>query len=40
MTKTRRTFPEALKREAVEQVLAGTRPSALTLKRRCRPLAS
>ncbi|AUH49351.1 MULTISPECIES: transposase [Chromobacterium] len=24
MTKTRRTFPEALKREAVEQVLAGT----------------
>ncbi len=24
MTKTRRTFPESLKREAVEQVLAGT----------------
>ncbi|WP_373321800.1 transposase, partial [Vogesella indigofera] len=24
MTKTRRTFPEPLKREAVEQVLAGT----------------
>ncbi len=24
MTRTRRTFPESLKREAVEQVLAGT----------------
>jgi len=24
MTKTRRTFPESLKREAVEQVLVGT----------------
>jgi len=24
MTKTRRTFPESLKREAVEQALAGT----------------